>query len=249
MPGAWGQKKAPNGAAAWREQAELWRTQKDTIDDVESGFIFSLSRWLGGGDDHRVLHGTDEEQQGLLGKAQKSLSNMAERTGDAVTGSSMGAMLQVASISRERWAAFFALLATGALLMAASLWMLPLLVLAPQKFAGMFTTGSLCFLASFAALKGPATFTAHLFSGGRLFLSAGYVGSMAATLWASMWYRSTLLTMVFSVLQISQLLWFAASYIPGGSMLLGFVCDGMSVGLKRLCCASCCANKTGSTPL
>lgn len=253
MPGARGPKEpAPSGAAAWREQAQLWRAQKDPIDDVEGGLVVGLRRWFGVGGDEAELHATEEEQQGLLGKAQKSLSNMAERAGGTVAsgvGGNVGAMMQIASISKDRWVAFFGLLTLGCLLMGASWWMLPLIVLAPHKFAGLFTTGSLCFMAGISVLKGPVAFAAHLLSGSRLAVSAGYVGSMVATIWASMWYRSAPLTMAFSVLQIVELLWLAASYIPGGSMALGFVCEWLSFGLRRLLCAACCSSKLGSAPL
>merc|ERR1719356_756531 len=98
---------------------------------------------------------------------------------------------------------------------------LPLIIIMPHKFAFVFTGGSLCFLGSFSALRGTGALISHLTAPDRLMLSFGYVGSMVGTLWASMWYRSTLLTMVFCSIQIVELLWFFASYIPGAPAVLG----------------------------
>merc|ERR1740117_1219519 len=115
------------------------------------------------------------------------------------------------------------MLAFGILLMAGSFSALPLILIAPHKFASVFTMGSLCILGSFAALKGFDALFSHLFSKVRLTFSLGYTGSIAGTIWASMWYQSTLLTMVFCGLQISGLVWFFVSYIPGGTMVLGWL--------------------------
>mmetsp|Transcript_15159 Transcript_15159/g.40021 ORF Transcript_15159/g.40021 Transcript_15159/m.40021 type:complete len:132 (-) Transcript_15159:67-462(-) len=124
---------------------------------------------------------------------------------------------------------------------------LPLLVLMPQKFAFVFTGGSLCFLGSFGVLKGFPSLIAHLGSPDRLRLSAAYVGSIAGTLWASLWYRSAILTIVFSGIQIIQLLRFFVSYIPGGSSVLTVVCDALKGVLGKFCCG--CFSKGAAIPL
>lgn len=186
--------------------------------------------------------GSEEETQGLLGKATEGLQNVAKRASGQYA-----AAMEMAVISRERWMAFFVLLAFGALLMAAAFASLPLILIAPHKFAGVFTLGSLCILSSFASLKGFSAFGAHLMSSERLPLSAAYIGSIGATLWASMWYRSTLLTMGFSGVQILALLWFFVAYIPGGTMVLRYVQDAVCQGCGSCCCGMCV--KPGSIPL
>ncbi|CAE7493825.1 sft2 [Symbiodinium necroappetens] len=178
--------------------------------------------------------------------AKQSMKGVAERAGGAV-GGHVGFAMQAATISTQAWVSFFVLLALGSLLMAASFASLPMLVLAPQKFATVFTTGSACILGALCSLKGVQSFFAHLTSRERLPLSVGYLGSMVGTIWASMWYRSTVLTMAFSVAQISGLLWFFVSYIPGGSYSMGLVCDFLKGAVRHVCCGQC-ANK-GSLPL
>merc|ERR1719456_2186375 len=97
---------------------------------------------------------------------------------------------------------------------------LPVIVFAPQKFALLYTLGSLCFLSSFAALKGHAAFLAHLLSRGRVAFSATYLVSMLGTLWASLVSRSYIFTMLAACVQVIALSWFLVSYIPGGKKAL-----------------------------
>ncbi|CAE8640123.1 unnamed protein product [Polarella glacialis] len=220
-----------------------------------SSFGSSFRNWLGG-EDNNPVYGNEEETQGLLGYAafaqkglgvaQQSMKGVAERAGGAI-GGQVGLAMQVATISKQQWLVFFVLMAIGALVMAASFASLPLLVLAPQKFAVVFTSGSVCILGALSSLKGFANFSKHLRSRERLPLSVGYLGSMAGTLWASLWYRSTLLTIGFSVAQMCGLLWFFVSYIPGGSYTMGLVCD-FCQGACRTSCCSMCSSK-GSLPL
>jgi len=243
MPGAG--RPSPSGSAHWKDQAEKWRAKEASGSGNSMADHFQdIRSWLGG-EDKSVMHGDEEEAQGLLGLAHKGMHSVAERAGNAAgnmganLGGNMGTAMQVAAIGRQRWLGFAALLVIGCILMSLSFACLPLIVLAPHKFAFVFTSGSLCFFGAFSVLKGTNAFIAHLFSRERLWLSMGYLGSMAGTLWASLWYRSTLLTMVFSAVQISELLWFFVSYIPGGSSLLGVVCEGLRA-LLRKCCWSCC---------
>merc|ERR1712118_540527 len=96
--------------------------------------------------------GSDEEAQGLLGMATTSLQNVAEKAG--VNVGNMRAAHQVSQISRERWITFFALIGFGGLLMALSFASLPLILIMPQKFALVFTSGSVCILGGLSSLKG-----------------------------------------------------------------------------------------------
>lgn len=218
-----------------------WRSTEDPIDVPSNGAgtFGRMSSWLRG--DDKMGPACEEETQGLLGMAQGGLQNMAEKAGDTL---GFGTAMQVAVISKQQWFNFGVLLLLGCLLMSFSLASFPLLFLAPQKFATMFTLGSLLILSSFGALKGWSNFVSHLTSKERMPFSAAYFGSMLATCWASLWYRSSILTIVFSVVQVTQLLWFFVSYIPGGSSVLSVVCDT----LKKACCGLC-FKSSGSIPL
>merc|ERR1719188_2420072 len=92
-----------------------------------AGRLSDLGAWMGVGQDSKPV-GNEEETQGLLSYAERGLRSAAEKAGGAMSGN-MGAALQVASISKERWMAFGVLLAVGCLLMAISFASLPLIIL------------------------------------------------------------------------------------------------------------------------
>eukprot|EP00611_Tribonema_gayanum_P032146 TRINITY_DN9479_c0_g2_i2.p1 TRINITY_DN9479_c0_g2~~TRINITY_DN9479_c0_g2_i2.p1 ORF type:complete len:240 (-),score=27.18 TRINITY_DN9479_c0_g2_i2:222-941(-) len=100
---------------------------------------------------------------------------------------------------------------------------LPVVVLRPHKFALCFTLGSLCFMASFAMLRGPSEHIAMLCRSERLPFTALYVVSMLGTLHACLVMRSYFLVAVFSVLQGLSLAWFFVAMVPGGSGGLKYV--------------------------
>lgn len=99
---------------------------------------------------------------------------------------------------------------------------IPLLVLKARKFAVLYTFGSLFIISSFSLLWGPMNHFKHLFSVQRLPFTTAYFGSMLATLYFSLWLRSTVFTVIFAVIQILALVWYIVSYIPGGQTGLKF---------------------------
>eukprot|EP00933_Yihiella_yeosuensis_P066246 TRINITY_DN70420_c0_g1_i1.p1 TRINITY_DN70420_c0_g1~~TRINITY_DN70420_c0_g1_i1.p1 ORF type:complete len:227 (-),score=21.69 TRINITY_DN70420_c0_g1_i1:118-798(-) len=226
----------------------MWSSPGMQDSPASGGFGDRIKGFFGGEENPT---GSTEETQGLLSgvsdyaqKAQKSMKGVAERAGGAI-GGQVGAAMQVATIGKQQWITFFILMIFGGLLMAASFASLPFLVLAPQKFAIVFTTGNICILAALASLKGVSNFSSHLASRGSL--STSYLGAMAGTLWASLWYHSSLLTIAFSCAQVSGLLWFFVSYIPGGSYTLQIVSDFFWGAMRTMCCR-CCGPRT-SLPL
>ncbi|KAJ3036819.1 protein transport protein sft2 [Rhizophlyctis rosea] len=94
---------------------------------------------------------------------------------------------------------------------------LPMLALAPRKFATAFTMGSLLAMTSFAILKGPIAHIRHMCSVERLPFSLSYVGSMVLTLYFALGLKSYILTIICSIIQIIALVWYFGSYVPGGT--------------------------------
>ncbi|KAJ6752520.1 hypothetical protein OIU85_002892 [Salix viminalis] len=94
---------------------------------------------------------------------------------------------------------------------------LPVIVLVPQKFAICFTLGCGSIIGSFFALKGPKNQLAHMSSKERLPFTLGFIGSMVGTLYVSMVWHSYVLSVLFSVIQVLALVYYAISYFPGGS--------------------------------
>ncbi|KAK5168250.1 protein transport protein sft2 [Saxophila tyrrhenica] len=98
----------------------------------------------------------------------------------------------------------------------------PVLSLRPTKFAILWTMASIMFLGSWAVLMGPMVYVRHLVSQERLPFTATYFGSIALTLWFALGLRSTILTLLSSIVQLVALAWYLISYFPMGSTGLRF---------------------------
>jgi len=109
-------------------------------------------------------------------------------------------------------------------------FLFPVLSLKPRKFAILWTVGSILFLASWAALMGPWAYLQHLISTPRLPFTSAYFGSIGLTLYFSLGLKSTLLTLLSSIIQLACLLWYLISYFPMGGTGLRFAA---SVGARR----------------
>ncbi|XP_059168387.1 uncharacterized protein LOC131950299 [Physella acuta] len=123
---------------------------------------------------------------------------------------------------KQRIVGFIICLLMGTFCLSLASLYIPFLVLKARKFALLYTLGSLFVLSSFALLWGPMHHLKHLFSIGRLPFTLTYFGAMFATLYFSLWAKSTILTVVFAVAQIVALVWYIVSYIPGGQRGLKF---------------------------
>ncbi|GLT79562.1 hypothetical protein SLA2020_510450 [Shorea laevis] len=110
---------------------------------------------------------------------------------------------------------------------------LPVMVLMPQKFAICFTLGCALIIASFFALRGPKNQLAHMSSKERLPFTLGFTGSMVGTIYVSMVLHSYIFSVLFSVLQVLALAYYAISYFPGGSAGLKFLSSALSSSVMR----------------
>ncbi|XP_022753002.1 protein transport protein SFT2-like [Durio zibethinus] len=129
---------------------------------------------------------------------------------------------------------FGLLLATGAFFIFIAFTMfLPIMVLMPQKFAICFTLGCGFIIGSFFALRGPKNQFAHMSSRERLPFTLGFIGSMVGTIYVSMVLHSYILSVLFSVLQVLALVYYAISYFPGGSAGLKFLTSALTSSVTR----------------
>ncbi|KAL3503661.1 hypothetical protein ACH5RR_038110 [Cinchona calisaya] len=129
---------------------------------------------------------------------------------------------------------FGLLLATGVffVFMAFTLF-LPVIVLVPQKFAICFTLGCGLIVGSFFALRGPKNQFQHMLSKERLPFTLGFIGSMMGTIYVSMVLHSYILSVLFSVIQILALAYYAISYFPGGSTGLKFISSSLTSSVLK----------------
>jgi len=128
--------------------------------------------------------------------------------------------LAALTLSPAKLAQFGGVFLVGIFLISASVSFLPVMVIAPQKFALLFAFGSMTLLSSFAILKGPQAFASSLIEAKKLPFTVAYAVGLLGTLVATIGMKSFLLTAIFGVLQVFALLYFLASYVPGGQMIL-----------------------------
>ncbi|KAG0585081.1 hypothetical protein KC19_3G256500 [Ceratodon purpureus] len=169
--------------------------------------------------------GVPESLAPLLKSANSSITNAFNSVTNKVR--ELPANVQSAASfvpSRQALTAFFIMIAAGSFFIFMAFFMfLPVIVLVPQKFAISFTIGSIFIVGSFFALKGPKAQFYHMVSKERWAFTAGFIGSMAATIYVSVVLHSYILSVVFAVVQVLALLYYLMSYFPGGTAGMQFL--------------------------
>ncbi|QDZ24831.1 vesicle transport protein SFT2 [Chloropicon primus] len=163
-----------------------------------------------------------------------STTSSISRAASAATG--MGGMASTQFMpSQKQWAYFAGFLCSGIFFLSLAIFvMLPMLVIAPAKFATSFTLGCVCVMASFFALRGWKQQLVHMTAKERLPFTGAYLGSIFGTLYASLWLHSYLLSITFSGVQIFALLYYVSSYFPGGSAGMKMMLSSCSSGVFSL---------------
>jgi hypothetical protein len=112
---------------------------------------------------------------------------------------------------------FAAFLGAGLLFLSLAVFVfLPMIILAPGKFALTFTLGCVSVLAALASLRGWRAQLTAAMQRDRLPFTAGYAASVLATLYAALVAKSYLLSLGCSGLQAVALCYYVAAYFPGG---------------------------------
>jgi len=158
---------------------------------------------------------------------QRYITSSLSKVTTGVQGISSGINAQASSFqmpSSTQLAYFAALLGSGVffLVLAFTLF-LPVIMLAPSKFALCFTLGSAMILSAFISLRGWRHQLKHMMSPDRLLFTLAYAGSMAGTLYAALGMHSYVLSLVFCGAQMVALLYYTLSYFPGGVHGLKYV--------------------------
>ncbi|KAH9252260.1 hypothetical protein BASA81_009862 [Batrachochytrium salamandrivorans] len=116
----------------------------------------------------------------------------------------------------EKFKWFVALLSLGVLFFVLSFFFLGVVIVFPGKFAFSFTCGSLSVMSAFILMQGFGAWRREVCHASRLWFSLCYFGSIAGTLFATLYLRNYVAILVCSGLQLSSLGWYFATYIPGG---------------------------------
>lgn len=192
-----------------------WKSYQDGTKDVEKG-------------------GNDGKEQGVGGSLLTGLSELVKKVnggGEQSNGSNESSVTQMISISYQSWVYFGCFAGAGVLLLLLSFFVfLPMIILAPSKFAITFSVGSGCLVTSIGFLKGWKDVAASLVTKERLPFTGAYFGSLLGTLYAAMIMHSYVITMCMCGVQILTLVYYIASFIPGGASGAHFIFGSMLRG-------------------
>ncbi|KAH3902548.1 Sft2p SCDLUD_000127 [Saccharomycodes ludwigii] len=111
-------------------------------------------------------------------------------------------------------------------------FLFPILATKPRKFGLLWSMGSLLFVLAFGVLQGPVSYLKHLITKERLPFTAFFFGTCLGTIYFAAFAKATLLTIVFAVLQLFSIIWYAVSYFPFGRQGLT-VLTNVGIGQAR----------------
>lgn len=178
----------------------------------------------------------DQMEEGTA-SVQRYLSSSLSRVTSGVQGLSGNFNSQMPSfqIPSSTQLAYFAALFGGGLffLGLAFFLFLPVIIIAPSKFAICFTVGSLLTLSAFVSLRGWRQQLSHMLSSDRLLFTVAYFGSMGGTLYAALAMHSYILSLICCATQVVALLYYTLSYFPGGSHGLKYVLYNLQSAVMR----------------
>ncbi|ODV70397.1 SFT2-domain-containing protein [Hyphopichia burtonii NRRL Y-1933] len=100
------------------------------------------------------------------------------------------------------------------------IFLFPVLSLKPRKFALLWSLGSIFFLVSFGVLQGFQAYVLHLLLSTRIIFTVTFITSIIMTLISSLSLKSTILSIIFAVLQLISAIWYTVSYFPMGQQTL-----------------------------
>ncbi|KAI9183464.1 protein transport protein sft2 [Blastocladiella emersonii ATCC 22665] len=170
-------------------------------------------RWLSSMRDDEAAHPSDEGRGLLSGIIGSSTSNSAN-SGNGVFDVLCGCFPPMSTYNR--FIAFACCTGGGLLFFMISFFMLPMVVIAPQKFAFLSCIGSALLFSSIGFLRGWPSHMAAVFAKDRWPFTVGYLLSLVGGLWSSVVIHSYILTILFIVIHTVALVWYYVSFLPGG---------------------------------
>jgi len=175
------------------------------------------------------LEGGNQEKAGILGNAMGSAMGYVNAAGTQLSSLAPPdpANMQTAMVA----------IGAGVLLWMLALMFLPMVVLAPHKFALLSSLGSCCLLFAGMTLRGLSAFLEFLTAAERRKYTAGFVISLVGVLYSSLVSKSYFLTIICCSVEMICLVYILLSYVPGGAYFLdmvgGVLCGGCRAILSR----------------
>nr|XP_057924763.1 vesicle transport protein SFT2C [Doryrhamphus excisus] len=131
---------------------------------------------------------------------------------------------------RQRLVIFGMCAALSALCFGLSMLYAPLLLLYARKFALLWSLGSLFAIAAAAILRGPSKLAASVPTSPG---AAVYLCALGGTLYAALSLHSTVLTALGAAAQVTAIVYYVVSLMPGGSAGIRFVGGMAASAIKR----------------
>lgn len=133
----------------------------------------------------------------------------------------------------QRVIAFFMCIIGAVFCFSTAAVLIPIILVSTRKFAALNTLGSVLMLMSFAFLLGPKSYLTHMSSPQRRLVTVSYLSALFATLYSSLWLKSTIFTLIAAIFQGFTLVWYILSYVPGGERGLFFMTSLFTSFLRR----------------
>lgn len=192
---------ADTGESSLREQWNRWSsTHSSTPTAVNESAKTLFSGWA------ETLNTTANDVYNRLPLTQQDAQSVAQQEPDWFT------------LSRfERLMGFVACLVGAAVCFTLCFLLFPVLAIQPRKFGLLWSLGSLLFVISFGLLQGPVAYFNHLTSASRLPFTVFFFGSVILTIYFSAVLKSTILTLISSILEVFAIVYYTVSYFPFGA--------------------------------
>lgn len=127
----------------------------------------------------------------------------------------------------QRISGFFMLMGMGILFVVLGLF----LWMSPKKFAFFVTCGNIFCLCSTMFLAGVKQQLQTMFQANRFEAACLYLVSVVLTLVSAVWLKSSLLCIIFALVQLACILWYALSFLPFARQTLKMVFSSLSTVL------------------
>jgi hypothetical protein len=130
---------------------------------------------------------------------------------------------------------FFLVLSVGIFFVLFSMMFLPFIVISPQIFLTFFSIGSFVVLFSFIFIHGTTAYLKILFYSDRTLFTFCYLLSLILGLYFAYFKGYYLITLLSALIQITMLIVFILTFIPGGRTGIGFLFDMLKTTVRALC--------------
>jgi hypothetical protein len=167
--------------------------------------------------EERAANGEEEESESFLGRFSSFQNDIATQL-EGLSGALPDNVMSEAFRARIKNSIFLLLAAIFFAIMAVFVG-IPTIVLKPAKFVTCVAMATLCIIFAIAVMQKPEVFVKSLFSGGIVsalpFLLL--VTSLVGTIYITIFHQSYLNTIISLVFLSASMIFFMASFIPGGT--------------------------------